>query len=739
MSVAPWEAGKFYSPGDLTIPTTQPAPVSAQVTNGTFEAGDVNWTKGTGWAINTNDPFQGAWSAEFDANGNALLEMAAFAATVAGQSITLTAMVNQGATSSGNAGMRADLAWYTAADVLISTSEGNMVDSTSNGSWAASTVTAVAPATAAKVKARIYAFANGTNPLWVDNVSWDLVDAPAPANLVYRAVQPNIGKSAATEPAWPPTVGVQVIDGDVVWEAISGARIVWEAEAILLSGPTEPTWPLINDGVVADNTIVWKAVTQRVTDENCPNTTVAALGQCKIFCGDEDITRFCATNNPRDWTTPEDAGFLPTGFQQYGANGVRVLNIYRGNLVVMNSEVFQMWQIDPDPSLMAIIDQLPGIGSTQQQAAQSVGNDLLYLPPLGIRSVGIAGASTNLQAGDVGMPIDPIVQEALAAAVAAGVEPLGAYYPASGQFWLMFPSPSSELLTPIADTEIAYTLDSVNATMVGSTISYDQAANGDFVLQLPIGSYALRIVPRIFLVDGGAGNGTGAQFEWDTGAEGYQIQANEASPSGASFEPNPIDMDVVVDALPIHGGVAFIFDSESDTQYEFDVYVRGDISPGQTEVMVGDMSGGGKIKWSRYVFPFVVDAWTLLEDKLILRSGDSFVEVDVETLHDDVWDGDSWVETPFLGTVWWPWLDGGVPGKDKNVLGIDIAAVGTCTFSIGFNQANIAAFTDPLTIPADSFYEGMIPYEVVVPSFSVKLVFAGNQNWSVKSLILYTA
>ena len=84
---------------------------------------------------------------------------------------------------------------------------------------------------------------------------------------------------------------------------------------------------------------------------------------------------------------------------------------------------------------------MEGIGSTYQQAAHPVANELFYLSPLGVRTVGIAAGTANLAAGDAGAPIDPLVEVALRT---VGVRPLAAYYPNQGQYWLMMRPPLPE-------------------------------------------------------------------------------------------------------------------------------------------------------------------------------------------------------------------------------------------------------------------------------------------------------
>ncbi len=255
-----------------------------------------------------------------------------------------------------------------------------------------------------------------------------------PSDLAYKAVQAESGFSDSNEPDWPPVLGETVVDNEVTWEAIAATRVEWKAEPLYVAGDVEPDWPEEEGGLVKDGTATLRAVSRRVEDPNCPNTKIVAIAASKVFCGDDDIVKYSATVNPLDWSSTDDAGYLPTGLQNYGANPVAAMGLYRGNLIPFNAEAFQLWQLDEDPANMALLDALP-MGSTQHHAMAAVSNDLFFLASQGVRTVGIAASSTNFQAGDVGMPIDPLVQAAMLAAEA----PLGLYFPAAGQYWLMFP------------------------------------------------------------------------------------------------------------------------------------------------------------------------------------------------------------------------------------------------------------------------------------------------------------
>src|SRR5690606_39283149 len=97
----------------------------------------------------------------------------------------------------------------------------------------------------------------------------------------------------------------------------------------------------------------------------------------------------------------------------------------------------QIWQVDPDPAGMALLDAIP-IGCTFPKTMQPVGNDLAFLTEVGIRNMGTVGAAVNLQAGYFGKPIDELVIEAAKRPRNAGREPIATYWPAQGQYWVIF-------------------------------------------------------------------------------------------------------------------------------------------------------------------------------------------------------------------------------------------------------------------------------------------------------------
>lgn len=435
MTTPVWAPGTLYAPGAIVLPVSALPPVPDPVLNGGFESGATGWTLDAGMSILQPGPgavFQGTWSLTFDANGIKRAVNQNQAAVVPGQVVhgSLQAIQN----FAGGVTARASIAWYTAADAFISYSEGADISIPPGGGWRQSDVTGTAPAGAAF--ARFVVRCNrtsGAHVMWIDNCVWDLLNNTATTGLVFKAIQAIAGYSGVTEPTWPVIVGNTVVDNGVTWQAAVTSRVTWTASPILTSSAAEPAWPIISNGTVLDNNIIWVAMDARVADTNCPNSKVVAIAAGKIFSPDRDIISFSATVNPLDWTTAQDAGFLPFGLQTYGSTPCTALGLYRSNLVAFNSEGYQMWQVDEDPANMALLDASP-VDCPYPKSVESVSNDLVFLSSQGIRNIGIAGASTNLQAGFFGKQIDPLVK----AAILACDDSRALFWPGAGQYWLFF-------------------------------------------------------------------------------------------------------------------------------------------------------------------------------------------------------------------------------------------------------------------------------------------------------------
>ncbi len=436
-----WQAGKTYVPGALARPTSGPAMVQTVPTNPNFEGSLAGWTVqgAAGWSYVTDKVYDGVGSAKYIGSGISALVNNIRAPVTPGQSITAFCVISLDHIASKVSAGRILIYWFDSGNAFISSTDAAVISKNNAGNWQQSLITGTAPANAAFASIAISANADAASFVRVDGSGWYYTYGGPPSGLAYKAVQANPGKSGATEPSWPPTLGTTVVDNEVTWEAVISSQIVYTARPINRSGATEPVWPTSTGGFVHDGTIDWEAVTPQITDVNCPNSKIVAIAASKVYAADDDIIRYCATVNPLDWTTANDAGYLPYGLQTYGSNAAKAMNLYRSNLAVFNAEGMQLWQVDEDPAQTALLDALP-VGSTQNQALSPVANDLIFLSSQGVRSIGVTSSSTNLQAGDIGMPIDPLVKSAVQISPGA---PLATYVPALGQYWLAIADPTT--------------------------------------------------------------------------------------------------------------------------------------------------------------------------------------------------------------------------------------------------------------------------------------------------------
>lgn len=337
----------------------------------------------------------------------------------------------------------------------------------------------------------------------------DQVIAPlSPNGFVYKATV--AGTTSTAEPAWPLIAGNTVVDGTVTWQAVTATAITWQAVALYKSGATQPVWPTTPGLTVVDGTITWRCVAPNVADSKCPNTKQVIIAASKVFAIKNDVVRYSATNNPGDWSTPSDAGFLPTGLQSQVDPLAQALGLYRGNLVVLSSGEFQAWKIDPDPALMSLLDNIPSIGTIYYRSMASAAGELYFLTQQGVRSVSIAVGATNLQAGDVGTPVDTLIQAEL-----PGSDPIGLYYPGAGQFWQVFGSRA-----------YVYTQSRIGG--IGAWSIYEFPGVIDYTTQRD-GKLYVRTGDDIYLIDETTGQDDGAavpgvlQWPWlDFGQPGQQ-------------------------------------------------------------------------------------------------------------------------------------------------------------------------------------------------------------------------
>lgn len=674
MSTPKWSAGTLYQPGDLVVPKTTPATSTYALNDPSFEGGGTGWTFEGGFVVQTPGGSPGAFNGtKILAWGGAATATGAVnnirAPVAPGQTISARVMANTNGHTGTADSANIHINWYNSGGSLIQSDQGPLTFADGTFNWRAATVTAVAPSGAAFASIALFASRSGTSFIWFDSVTWDYVYASPPDALTFKAIQAAAATSAASEPTWPTIAGNTVVDGGVTWQAVTVSRVYWTATPILKSSSPEPTWPTAVGGSVADGTIRWVAGVGQITDVNCPHSKVVAIGASKIFAGDSDIVDFCATNNPFDWSTRQDAGYLPTGIQTYGSNPVALLGLYRGNLMAMNSGGYSMWQIDPDPTNMAKLDEQP-VGSTYHRSFQAVGNDSILLTPLGVRTIGIAVGSTNLQIGGVGEPVDPLVKSYLASVVQ---EPLALYFPARGQYWLIFDSQILVLTVNGAKNR------SWSRYVFPETITDWTLAGDDLYLRSTSG-YVWK-VDENSLYDDHVGPTT--------------CTISNATPAVVSCTAHGLSLnDTVIfatsGALPtgLTAGTTYYVIAAGLTANAFEV------SASQGGAAINTTSAG---------------------------SG-------VHTLEHRV---------DFTGIMWWPYVDFGAIGVDKSLVGFDLVGTGTVKVSIGYDQRDFSIRTTDYTSEGDTVSGQITPIPITAPSFSLRLEYQAGQAWEWQAAALY--
>ena len=173
-------------------------------------------------------------------------------------------------------------------------------------------------------------------------------------------------------------------------------------------------------------------VTQ-ITDSMCPHTRAVIKAASKMFAvsPDGETVRFSKTGNPVDWTTAEDAGFLPTGLNSRGGREAKALGMYQNRLVVLSRDGAQVWAVDPDPAAMSLDENVENVGTSFPQSLATVSGDLYFLSDYGFRSITTTQLIAKLSDVDIGSPIDDIVRPAVRTRPA---EPRAVYFYGTGKY-----------------------------------------------------------------------------------------------------------------------------------------------------------------------------------------------------------------------------------------------------------------------------------------------------------------
>ena len=234
------------------------------------------------------------------------------------------------------------------------------------------------------------------------------------------------GTSGAVEPVWPTTAGSTIIDNP------GANQITWTCRTSNVSAASQPIWPTTLGLTINDGGLTWRAVSTNISDINCPQTKQVIKQQSKIYAKGTETVRFCATNAPRNWTAVSDAGFLPTGIQAQGSTEVTALGQFgQKKLVVFMVDGIQVWGVDPNPSLSALENIIPNVGTRYAKSPLGFSGDIFFLSESGFRSLTVSQLTYNFNDVDIGSAIDKLVQDS----VLITDDPQSVFYSGLGQFW----------------------------------------------------------------------------------------------------------------------------------------------------------------------------------------------------------------------------------------------------------------------------------------------------------------
>lgn len=236
-----------------------------------------------------------------------------------------------------------------------------------------------------------------------------------------------------------------------------------------------------------------------INTTNSPSTKSAIKIASKIFAvgsGSGDVVRYSKTGDPRDWSSANDAGFLPTGLNSRGDRSANALGIYKNNLVVLSKDGAQVWSVDPDPANMKLESIVENVGTRFPRSVANVAGDLYFLSDYGFRSITTLQLTNNLADVDVGSPIDSLVREAIKV---PGVEPKAFFFYGTGQY-----------ICAIGNQLFVYSIS--RTARIAAWSRYVIPGNVDSFAELGQELY-IRSGDTVYKLDPSAGTDDGSEFE----------------------------------------------------------------------------------------------------------------------------------------------------------------------------------------------------------------------------------
>jgi hypothetical protein len=251
--------------------------------------------------------------------------------------------------------------------------------------------------------------------------------------IVGHGAAPTL-QNVETDPAWPAIEWYQIDAG-----ANNVAKRI--VDYTLYDGKLYLVVEL-NDGTrkhYYDKTLVtWNFPGDAAANQALQNTCASVLTRDqKIYALCNRTLYYSQLNVPTVWDTTtgaaESGGLIELGrFIPVGQRGTN-LSVFREYLAIFFRHYVIMYQTDPDPAKNFYVNLMPNIGAVADQSVASYGTEnLIFLAPMGVRSLQQTYGTSIASTSDIGTPIDDVLSdlESFDQDALAIIEPL------TGQYWL---------------------------------------------------------------------------------------------------------------------------------------------------------------------------------------------------------------------------------------------------------------------------------------------------------------
>lgn len=156
----------------------------------------------------------------------------------------------------------------------------------------------------------------------------------------------------------------------------------------------------------------------------------------KNYVVDGSVLRFSAINDPDDFSGTH-SGSINMSNHDEGSESLVGMDVFQGSLAVFAEDSVQIWSVSADPLNNVQLQTLRRTGTKSPRAVLAYGDvDTFYLHRSGIRSIRARSNTNSGYVNDVGIAIDPYVQEYMATLTDDQVRRAVAGIDDDGRFWL---------------------------------------------------------------------------------------------------------------------------------------------------------------------------------------------------------------------------------------------------------------------------------------------------------------